>query len=268
MKKIKVKQPKENLFKKIKMAILRTPKHKSIDKPKDCQLILHQNALTKALVYYLTTQQIHGDMEIMGWLMGKRHNDYIEIIDIHVGNCESTSMYTELDGLETIKAKKIAQKKGLDLLGNWHCHTFISSSPSMVDLSAMETLAKFGLKNPLMLIVTKKDFWLGTLYKGIMRKVKFEIPRKTDCELNLDDLTFVENQLKPFMIDDVMVKNDSPGIIGDCIDAYGEFLNDIRFTYDYLKYHIKKLVNGREINGKEKILETNQNQMVGSKENK
>lgn len=87
----------------------------------NANVILHQDAIMKAYCYFAVTQKVQGRKEIMGWLAGKVDKNKIEIVDTYIGDCNSSSAYTELDPKETVKMMNIAKERGLQLIGQWHC---------------------------------------------------------------------------------------------------------------------------------------------------
>lgn len=152
----------------------------------DRKIILHQNAFLKAMIYYAVTIKTQGDIEIMGWLAGKRKGKQIEIIDAYIGDCNSSCAYTEMDPIETIKAKNKAKEKGLSLVGQWHSHPGMSTSPSGVDNDFMNTIERFGMKEPVQLIVNSSEFSLTMFKNGKRKKVEFIIPPKTDNNIDIN----------------------------------------------------------------------------------
>ena len=150
------------------------------------KVILSQNALLKAIIYYGVIIKTQGNMEIMGWLVGKQKNGIIEIVDSYIGNCKSTSSYTELDPLETIRLNKLAKKRGLIIVGQWHTHPGFATSPSYIDDDFMRNLEKFGVKTPVQLIVNNDDFNLSMMVKGKRKKVDFIIPPKIDTKMDIN----------------------------------------------------------------------------------
>lgn len=178
---------------------------------KDKNAVLNNDVLVKSLVYYATTQKIQGTMEIMGWLAGRINGNTIEIVDCYVGNCNSSTYFTELDPLETVKMKNLAKQNGLVLVGQWHCHPGISTNPSSEDHDTLNTLKKFGIQNPAMLIVNDKDFWLGTIdSRNKLRQLEFIIPAKsnnTDLDLNIAYING-EYQEPQFHYDNTKINND------------------------------------------------------------
>ena len=152
----------------------------------DSSVILNFDALVKAFVYYAVTQKTQGNKEIMGWLAGKREGNSVEIVDAYVGNCRSSSAYTQLDAEETVRMKKLARERGLVLCGQYHSHPGMSTEPSGEDTDTMKTLEKWGMEKPIMLIVNSTDFYLGTIINGSMKKVNFVMPPKTDNNLDIN----------------------------------------------------------------------------------
>lgn len=152
----------------------------------DKEVILHQNALTKALIYYSVTQKTQGDKEIMGWLAGKKDNGNIEIVDAYIGNCNSSTCFIEMELGETTKMKKMAKERGLELVGNWHSHPGMSTSPSAEDDDYMRNIEKFGMKSPVQLIVNSDNFSLTVMNNLKRRKVDFIIPPKIDNHIGLN----------------------------------------------------------------------------------
>ncbi len=149
-------------------------------------VILHQDAIYKAYCYYAITQKVQGNKEIMGWLAGKINKNKIEIVDAYVGDCNSSAGYTELDPRETVKMMNMARERGLQLVGQWHCHIGIGVHPSPEDKDTMQTLIAFGMKKPIMIIVNSDEFWLGTIQNNFMKKVDFVIPAKTDNKFSIN----------------------------------------------------------------------------------
>ena len=149
-------------------------------------VILHQDAIMKAYCYYAITQKTQGNKEIMGWLAGKIDKNKIEIVDAYVGDCTSSSGYTELDPRETVKMMNMARERGLQLVGQWHTHPGMSVHPSFEDKDTMQTLSKTGIEKPIMIIVNSDEFWLGTIQNNFMKKVDFVIPPKTDNKFSIN----------------------------------------------------------------------------------
>jgi proteasome lid subunit RPN8/RPN11 len=162
----------------------------------DKRVVLGQNALIKATVYCAVTKKTHGNKEIMGWLAGKYDRDTIEIVDAYIGNCKSSTGYTELDPLETIKMNKMAKERGLKLVGQWHFHPCFSSCPSGIDDDFMRNIEKFGIKTPVQLIINLDDFSLTMMEKGHRKKVEFIVPPKIDNHLNIN-LGYINGEYTP-----------------------------------------------------------------------
>ncbi len=162
----------------------------------DSNVILHQDAIMKAYCYYAITQKVQGRKEIMGWLAGKINKDKIEIVDAYVGDCKSSSVYTNLDPRHTVRMMNMAKENGLQLVGQWHCHPGMSVHPSPEDTDTMRTLKAFGMKKPIMIIVNSNKFWLGTINNNFMQKVDFVIPAKTDNEFSIN-LGYINGEHTP-----------------------------------------------------------------------
>jgi proteasome lid subunit RPN8/RPN11 len=222
------------------------------------KLILHQNALNKAVIYYAVTQKTQGSMEIMGWLAGKITDKRIEVHDAYIGNCNSTGTYTELDVKETIKLKKHAKKHGLVLLGQWHCHPGFSTSPSGTDSDSLNTMQRFGIKNPISLIVNDRDFWIGTIENEHTRRVEFVIPPKFDNKINLH-LGFINGEysyIQEPLVDEVIT------VTGGYVGIVSGFVEIIDWGFDLLdrmaNYCVGNKPEDKNVTRK-KILKTNKN---------
>ena len=164
------------------------------------KVILNFDALVKATTYYGVTIKTQGSKEIMGWLVGNREGKNIEVVDAWIGDCKSSSTYTQLDAAETVRMKKLARAKGLSLVGQWHIHPNMSTNPSSEDKNTMVTLEKWGMKNPIMMIVNSNNFWFGTIEKGHMKRVDFIVPPKTDNNLDIT-LGYINGEYRSSMFD-------------------------------------------------------------------
>lgn len=156
-------------------------------------VVLFPEALLKATVYCAITRKLQGRLEIMGLLVGRRHEKSIEVVDAYVGDCQSTSVYTELDPLATIKMRSRAQKAGLVIVGQWHYHPDMATNPSSIDDEFLRTFERMGVPTPVQLISNLKDFNLSIMEGGVRRKAVFVIPEKHDTLLAID-LDFANDQ--------------------------------------------------------------------------
>ena len=156
-------------------------------------VILHNDAILKAVIYSAVVKKTQGNIEIMGWLIGTQKDDTINIIDAYVGDCRSNSGYTELDVLETIRIKKAAKERGMIIVGQWHFHPSFSTTPSGIDDDFMFNIERMGIKTPVQLIVNMEDFSLTIMENGIRRKADFMIPPKTDNKLDIK-LDFINGE--------------------------------------------------------------------------
>ena len=193
------------------------------------EVILNQNALTKALVYYATVQKTIGSVEVMGWLAGTKENGKIDIVNAYIGNCESSSAYTELDPTETIKMRDKAQSEGLVLVGQWHCHPGFSTSPSGIDDDFMSNIEKFGMKDSVQLIVNSKDFNLSIWSNGKRRKVDFIIPPKVDTKIGLN-LGYIVGEYTP-KISDVMFGDGVNMTDNWCVGDFYAYVGNYAFLF-------------------------------------
>lgn len=192
-------------------------------------VILQQKALIKATTYCGITKRTQGNIEIMGWLAGKYNkNGSIEVVDAYVGDCKSASAYTELNPLETIKLSKLAKENGLKLIGQWHFHPGMSTYPSGVDDDFMENLEKFGVKNPVQLILNMTDFNLSIMKKGKRKTAEFIIPPKTDCNLDIN-LGYVNKKKETFFSNDYDTDNFEESTFDEfeLADEFGKFIGEI-----------------------------------------
>jgi len=199
--------------KKKSKGVLSCLKHFKEDRYNTLKIVMEQNVMIKSLTYYSIIQLRYGSMEVMGWLYGKRIDNMFYITDVNIGNCESSSGYTELDPMETVKANKEAKERGLELIGQWHCHPSFDTTPSSIDNNTLKRLRKFGIKVPIMLIVNSDNFWLGSIDKlGLCRKIPFVINSKNDNKvgLRLDNLKLdyrAEPEISPFVDMDFFYDN-------------------------------------------------------------
>jgi proteasome lid subunit RPN8/RPN11 len=149
-------------------------------------IVLTQNALMKAVIYCAVTLKTQGHTEIMGFLAGKYEEGKIIIVDSYIGDCKSSAAYTELDPLETIKMVKKAKSEGLKIVGQWHFHPGMSTTPSPTDHDFMYNLERMGVKTPVQLICNMDDFNLSIMENGARRKAEFYIPPKLDNDLRIN----------------------------------------------------------------------------------
>ena len=212
----------------------------NLDKP----VILHQNALMKAVIYSGITLKTQGYKEIMGWLAGKRANGTIEIVDAYIGDCKSSSGYTEMNPLETIKLKKMAKERGLELVGQFHLHPAFSTTPSGIDDDFMRNIEKFGIKTPVQLIVNMTDFNLSIMEKGKRKKADFIIPPKTDNGLHIN-LGYINGEYNDFAT--TILSGDFNNYFGEnqVVVFCGYIGNQVLIGLNYLTF--KKFNLGRWI---------------------
>ena len=181
-------------------------------------IILSQNALIKSISYSAINMSKHGSKEIMGYLAGKHYDDKIEIVDAYIGNCKSSGAYTEIDCMEKIRLIKLAHKRGLVIVGQWHLHPNMGVHPSGTDDEFMINLERMGMKSPVQLITNLQEFSLTIMENERRKKAEFIIPPKTDNKLDLEFGTINDDYVAP-LFNNTYYQNDvydEPNIIPFC----------------------------------------------------
>lgn len=256
-------------------------------------IMLSHKAYTKSLIYY-GVAQYRTDKEVMGWLVGTRNGTQINVVDAYIGECYSESAYTEIDPTTTIKVKKQAKKEGLEIVGQWHCHPRMATFPSPTDIDSMITLDRFGIHNPVTMIVNDNEFYIGVLEGTHLYDAPFYIPAKTDKRTGLDLQPFINHDLDRNVWDTpaptwgwdpvtgrpIIVGAESPyigeyddywgfkGLKKDVIAGWNAFKEDITHMIKDLKGLINKTVGGTNGERDAKVQQTDEDKMVQPTQNK
>lgn len=248
-------------------------------------VVLNNDALIKSLVYY-SVAQFKENREVMGWLLGHKKDKTIVVCNTLVGECYSSSAYTETDPRNTIQVAKQAKKEGLEIVGQWHCHPGMSTHPSHTDVESMRTLDKFGVKNPISLIVNDENFYIGVYEFNDLIPINFTIPSKSDNKTELNITPFINREMYNYNnyelpqddtfnnIPDIydnnnLIKEVLMGLVEVCIDLVGYCITGVYqlikisligiynlFDKGYDK--IENLFDGED-NGKQEIQQTIKN---------
>lgn len=162
----------------------------------DDYVVLSQRALMKSMIYSAVVMRENKGKEVMGILVGYRKPGRIVIWDAWIGDCLSEHAETEIDPVALVKIIEKAKKRNLSVLGWFHSHPHFSSSPSGVDTATNHQWEKL-IKDPIMLILTLKEFYVGTTIKGWSKKLDFVIPptKSNKIDLELDFLAVEDDQL-------------------------------------------------------------------------
>ena len=217
---------------------------------KDKKVVLKQNALIKALVYYALIDREQKGKEVMGLLVGKRENGTATVEDAYICDQHVSGCNAEIDYVKFAELIKKAKQNNVTTLGWWHSHPFGCTNPSGEDTHTNSVWEKMGIKEPIMLIVCDRNFWLGTTVNGHAKKLEFEIPAKTDdyLDLNIGYATGNYHTYTPDgamagycygSLDDFKFVTPFFGWVGDRVITAGRYVLPIVFNYIHIGSEIK-----------------------------